>query len=156
MLPINQCDPKLSQRIAAFAPVAGAFYNTEITEESQCDPVTMDNPCNAGRTNIPILEMHGGNDQTIDFHGGWRKGACIPAIRHWTKDWAKRNNLDLNDVESSITGTDNGIKYVYGDGLVTLVKAGDDVGHVWMSVDKGNADVEASDWVMEFFRKHSL
>ncbi|KAK7752842.1 hypothetical protein SLS62_005184 [Diatrype stigma] len=150
------CDWDLSRRIAAFAPVAGAFYNAAIDVEGDCDPVTMQNACDAGRADIPILELHGGNDHTINFHGDWRQGACLPAIRHWAKDWARRDGLDLDDRESDVAGTDGGQKWVYGNGLVTLVKAGDDVGHVWMSKDKGNADIEASEWVMDFFRKHSL
>lgn len=152
------CDRDLSRRIAAFAPVAGAFYNAAIDVEGECDPVTMENACDAGRADVPILELHGGDDRTISFHGDWRQGACLPAVRHWAKDWARRDGLDLDDRESAVAGTDGGQMWVYGDGdgLVTLVKAGDDVGHVWMSIDRGNADIEASEWVMDFFRKHSL
>ncbi len=159
-------DPGLARRLAAVAPVSGAFYNTAVDKEADCEPRSLRDACAVadaagarpwrdGR-GLPVLELHGGADDTISFHGGFRKGACLPAIRHWAKDWARRDRLDLKDAVVPIPGTRNGVKYVYGDGLVTLVYAGDDVGHVWMSEDRGNAGIEASAMVMEFFRKYSL
>ncbi|RYP79474.1 hypothetical protein DL770_006655 [Monosporascus sp. CRB-9-2] len=156
------CDAATSGRIAAFAPVSGAFYNASVDRASRCDPPHLENACEAPRTRTqngsrtPMLELHGGADDVISFHGGFRKGACLPAIRHWAKDWARRNRLELRDDVVPVEGTRNGVQYAYGDGLVTLVYAGDDVGHVWMSRDAGNADLDASAWIMDFFRKYSL
>lgn len=130
-------------------------YNTSINRESKCEPRSLTNQCAPGRSNIPMLEMHGGGDDVISFHGGWRKDACLPALRHWAKDWARRDNLDLNPAEKSVKGADkSALQYVYGDGLVTLLYAGDDVGHVWMT--DSNAGFEASDRVMAFFGKYHL
>lgn len=150
------CDGEMSGRIAAFAPVSGAFYDTSVGDQAQCHPLSLNSVCSPSRTDVAMLELHGGDDDTISFHGGFRKGACLPTIRHWAKDWARRDNLDINDAVIKIKGTKNGVKYRYSDGLVTLVYAGDDVGHVWMSKDAGNADIEASEMVMDFFRKYSL
>jgi poly(3-hydroxybutyrate) depolymerase len=57
------CDTKLSTKIAAFAPVAGAFYIPNFIEKG----------CNPGRPDIPILEFHGGNDGVIPYSGGPRR-----------------------------------------------------------------------------------
>ncbi|RYP01083.1 hypothetical protein DL764_006317 [Monosporascus ibericus] len=92
----------------------------------------------------PVLKLHGGADDVISFHGGFRKAACLLAIPHWAKDWEKRNGLELRDDVVPARGTRHGVQHVYGDGLVMLVYAGDDVGHVWMPRDTGNADLDAS------------
>ncbi|RYP76352.1 hypothetical protein DL771_001791 [Monosporascus sp. 5C6A] len=97
------CDAATSERLAAFAPVSGAFYNASLDRSSRCDPPHLENACEATHTRTenrsitPMLELHGGADDVIDFHGGFRKGACLPAIRRWAKDWARRNRLDLRD-----------------------------------------------------------
>ncbi|RYP20956.1 hypothetical protein DL765_002493 [Monosporascus sp. GIB2] len=75
----------------------------------------------------PGAELHGGAEDVISFHGGLRKGACLPAICHWAKDWARRNRLDLRDVVVPVGGTRSGVRHMYSDGLVTLVYAADDV-----------------------------
>lgn len=30
-----------------------------------------------------MLEFHGGDDTTISYAGGERKGECLPSITHW-------------------------------------------------------------------------
>jgi polyhydroxybutyrate depolymerase len=48
----------LSSRIAAFAPISGAFY-TNVSK-----------PCNPSRMIIPIIDFHGMADTTIRYYGG--------------------------------------------------------------------------------------
>ncbi|KAK5994242.1 Feruloyl esterase B [Cladobotryum mycophilum] len=67
------CDPTLSSRIAAFAPVSGAFY----IDSSLCMPSKVDIPCKNSRSNIPFLEFHGGNDSTIPYKGGPDRGSVF-------------------------------------------------------------------------------
>lgn len=55
------CDPEATKRIAAFAPVSGAFYLTQNQTLPACTP---------SRTPIPILEFHGWKDTTIPYLGG--------------------------------------------------------------------------------------
>jgi len=150
------CHPVTSTRIAAFAPVCGAFYVTAVDKEAECHPETLAIPCSAGRTNIPIMELHGGSDDTINYNGDFRKGACLPSIMHWTEAWARRNGASTVASTRSLDWTVDGEVYRY-DGLrVRHVYAGDDVGHVWMSKEKGNADIEATNWVIPFFNEYTL
>lgn len=112
------CDATLSKRIAAFAPVSGAHYVSDYG--STCDPWTVViQPCNPGRTNIPILNFHGLNDSTIRYWGGERKDGCLPAIPHWTQTWARRDGLELTNTSSSVPGASSGssaVMYEFGSG----------------------------------------
>ncbi|KAI0008066.1 carbohydrate esterase family 1 protein [Xylariaceae sp. FL0662B] len=159
------CDPQMSARIAAFAPVSGAYYITEITKESDCHPETVEVPCDASPRNIPIMAFHGGNDSTIRYHGDFRSGACLPDVSSWAKQWALRDGLDGTPINTTIPEADNGMIMSYGGGLVTLVYDGDNIGHDWPSttVNSDNeregherAKFNASEWIMDFFREHSL
>jgi poly(3-hydroxybutyrate) depolymerase len=73
------CDPLLSTRIAALAPVAGAFYINTLP----CNAATVMIPCNPGRNNIPMLEFHDGNDTTIRYAGVQSEGEYLPSIPQW-------------------------------------------------------------------------
>lgn len=150
------CDPGTSTRLAAFAPVAGAFYIESVTDEADCDPDTVRIPCAPGRVGIPITEFHGGDDDTIHFEGGMRKGACLPSITHWVEEWSIRNGAGSESTTQPIAGTDGGQTYEYEGGQVRLVYAGHDVGHVWESNELGTADIEATRWIIDFFQSHSL
>ncbi|KAI1800798.1 carbohydrate esterase family 1 protein [Daldinia bambusicola] len=157
------CDAGLSKRIAAFAPVSGAYYIKEINKEADCHPETVEVPCDAGRSNIPILAFHGGADATINYNGGFRSGACLPAISSWAKQWAARDNLDQTPKNTTIPGAQNGVQMSYGGGLVSLVYDGDNIGHAWPSTQpnsdndgKDLAAFNASTSIMEFFRSHRL
>ena len=151
------CDAALSPRFAAFAPVAGAYYITSIENEEDCYPNKVQIPCAAPvrRGGIPIMAFHGGDDRTINYGGGWRADTCLPSIPHWAAFWAVREGLHAKPVNTTaIPGSANGEVMDYGDGLVNLVYAGDDVKHVWP--DHDNAAFEASSMVMDFFRQHTL
>ncbi|KAI2605640.1 carbohydrate esterase family 1 protein [Hypoxylon sp. NC1633] len=157
------CDPDMSRRIAAFAPVSGAYYIKEVDKESECHPEIVQVPCDAGRANIPIMAFHGGADHTIEYHGDFRSNACLPDVSSWARQWALRDSLIGTPVNSSIAKSENGVAMSYGDGLVTLVYDGDNVGHDWPSTEE-NADNEglrlagfnASTQIMEFFRGRKL
>ncbi|KAI0136866.1 carbohydrate esterase family 1 protein [Xylariales sp. AK1849] len=163
------CNQVVSQRIAAFAPVSGAFY----TDDPTCgNPSTEAIPCNPGRDKIPVLDFHGGNDTTISIDGGPRNGGCLPAIQHWVSDWVARDNLttDTSQTESltdSLTGSAQ--MYQYGDGsengLVTFVYDGDHVNHDWPATipnsdneahGSGPASFNASSMIMAYFQKYDL
>lgn len=88
---------------AAFAPVSGAFY----VDDEECEePDTVDIPCTPGRTNIPMIEFHGGADETIRYAGAPRRGICVPSILHWVQQWAERNGLEQPQNTSSVVGDD--------------------------------------------------
>lgn len=153
------CDADLSKRIAAFAPVSGAFY----IDTSPCRASTVKIPCNAGRTNIPFLEFHGGNDTTIAYKGGARKGECLPTIPHFIQEWAVRDGLGSKNTSSSVAADTT--LYKFGsDGLVRHIY-NSVIGHDWPSTqlnedNKRNghhvASFNATPIILDFFNSHSL
>jgi poly(3-hydroxybutyrate) depolymerase len=59
-------------QFAALAPVAGSFY-TDVNGTG----------CTPARSPLPILEIHGGSDQTVFYDGGEGEGGPLPAIPTW-------------------------------------------------------------------------
>jgi len=108
------CDPNLSNQIAAFAPVSGAYY---ISAAGQCQPDTIAIPCNPSRRDIPVLEFHGANDETIPYAGGKRRGECLPSIEHWAQEWSMRNGFESQNVTTT-EYEDNVQVSSFGNGLV--------------------------------------
>jgi len=156
------CDRTLSTRIAAFAPVSGAFYQAQLP----CEPTSTDIQCTPGREKIPFLEFHGGNDSTINYFGGERKDACLPAITYFVQMWAMRNGISLQ-FNTSLTALDTVI-FTYGTGsdagLVTHV-FDTNIGHDWPSTLPNSdnsqagrhvASFNASTAVMDFFSQYTL
>lgn len=71
----------LSSRIAAFAPVSGAFY------------ANVSEPCNPSRLIIPIIDFHGMADTIIKYYGGKNaQGFWLDPIPEVLRAWAKRQN----------------------------------------------------------------
>lgn len=124
------CDATLSQRVAAYAPVSGAFYISDYGDT--CEPTTVPiEPCSPGRTNIPMLEFHGMADDTIAYMGGARKGGCLASIPHWIQTWAQRDGLAATNVSLGVPGALSGssaVMYEFGSGwqrgLVTHIMDG--------------------------------
>ncbi|MCJ1404525.1 hypothetical protein MMC11_007751 [Xylographa trunciseda] len=98
------CHETLSGRIAAFAPVSGAFYeklNSTIPLGGPCEP-------NRNRSSVPILEFHGQADNTIRYNGQRdRDGAKIPSIPSWLGGWAVRNGC-ANGTEGNVESLHGG------------------------------------------------
>ncbi|KAL0932135.1 ferulic acid esterase [Colletotrichum truncatum] len=160
------CHKGLSTRFAAFAPVSGSFY---IENVENCDPNTVEIPCTPGRpsTSIPIIEFHGGIDTIISYNGSSdRRGACLPNIFHWATSWALRDNLSGQAAETSITTRAKRYQWGSGNqlGLVSHIFE-QDVNHSWPYTGKnsdnkahkdGPASYNASQYIVDFFRKHRL
>lgn len=146
------CSPE-GGRFAAFAPVSGAFYTDNPETHVKCTP---------SRTELPILEFHGGNDTTIPYTGGTGKGGLLPDIDQWLGWWAERDGLAAETVSSEYGGEVQHTVFGSGecDGLVQGYKV-EHLGHVWPST-KPNLDsdtptvVEATEVIMEFFRRWRL
>lgn len=166
MVGMLACDQSLSTRIAAFAPVSGAFY---VMPEGDCEPDSVDLPCSAGRSDIPILEFHGGSDPVIPYYGdSGKRDACLPTIPHWVQTWARRNNLGTTNTSTSITKAATWHRFGTGSslGLVSHVYDGADVGHVWPAREKQNgvgdigasstASFDATPMILEFFGNYTL
>jgi poly(3-hydroxybutyrate) depolymerase len=59
---------------AAFAPASGAYYT---------DNSGVDDGCKPARASLPILEIHGGSDESVYYSGGVGEGGIEPAIPDW-------------------------------------------------------------------------
>lgn len=68
----------LPRRIAAFAPVAGAYYPQTTVGCRQSPPV-------------PVLEFHGTADPVIHYGGGTSHGEAYPSIPDWLKTWTAKD-----------------------------------------------------------------
>ncbi|KAK4934790.1 hypothetical protein LTR10_024030 [Elasticomyces elasticus] len=156
------CDPTLSARFAAFAPVSGAYY----VDTLPCNATTVNLPCSPARHDIPLLAFHGGNDTTISYNGGERKDECLPTIPHFIEEWAARDLLSPDN--TTIPIANNTVLYRYGAGLETgLVGLVYDavIGHDWPSTAP-NADNQvaghhpasfnATPIILGFFATHPL
>lgn len=139
---------RMSDRIAAIAPVAGAFYPG--TRED-CEP---ERP-------VPVIEFHGTHDATIPYAGDADRD--LPAIPDWVRGWADRNGCagttTSRRIEPDITvfrshGCDRGaeVRHVAVDGG----------GHTWPGADvySGGGEttqtIEAHEVLWHFVSRHRL
>lgn len=154
------CDSKATERIAAFAPVAGAFYLDEKTQElPPCKPTK-------SRETIPILEFHGWKDTKIDYLGGPndnRGYGTTTNIVKWVDDWAERNGFDVNaNVTIHLCGEDKLVtRYNWGDSVIHYNMS--NLKHVWPSSFPNEdtkhttcKEAEATKVILEWFSKWSL
>jgi poly(3-hydroxybutyrate) depolymerase len=159
------CEPTLSQTFAAFALVAPLLY----TDVQPCvEPYQFPIPCSPGRTDVPILEFHGGRDRAAKYRGDYarRPGECLPSVPWWIKTWARNNGLDTKGNTMQLaadTPTTSITKYGSGDkeGLVTHV-FDSKLGHDWPSKSNNSdnngrpAKFEATPMILDFFDAHPL
>ncbi|OAL50923.1 alpha/beta-hydrolase [Pyrenochaeta sp. DS3sAY3a] len=110
---ILACDAEATKRIAAFAPVSGAFYLNEDQELPACNP---------SRKPIPIMELHGWKDTTIPYLGGLnkRENANITNIATYVDKWATRNGFDVagNETTYLCRGNRKVTRYSWDDVVV--------------------------------------
>lgn len=85
---ILACDADATKRIAAFAPVSGAFYL-----DADQEPL----PCNPSRKPVPLMEFHGYSDTTIPYKGGinTRGNANTTDVVTYLNDWAQRDGFGV-------------------------------------------------------------
>jgi polyhydroxybutyrate depolymerase len=133
---------RLPSRIAAFAPVSGAFY----PQGGACEP----------SRRAPLIDFHGTADTTIPYGGNPAKG--LPSIPDWLAGWASRDGcfprpLEFSPVRDVVT------QWWLGCSLVHFQVQ--HAGHVWPST-KPNLDsatpttIDATPVIWQFFRAHPL
>ncbi|MGH3433498.1 MAG: alpha/beta hydrolase family esterase [Thermocrispum sp.] len=137
---------RMSDRIAAFAPVAGAFY----PQGGACHPARP----------APLLEIHGKADAIIPYDGDPVKG--LPPLPEWLAGWAERDGClerpvvrDLGDGvhRSHWRGCDRRSDVVH--------YAVDSLAHDWPSTEP-NPDsdqpsvIDATPVILRFFAQHRL
>jgi poly(3-hydroxybutyrate) depolymerase len=155
------CNATSAARIAAFAPVSGAFYI-----DADCDdPSTVTIPCDPGRCNVPIIEFHGGADFLVSIDGGERRSACLPSIQHYMQNWAELDGLNSTPVQVYNITTAATISKYDDAGTVTFVYDGDDVEHDWpftiptadTAMDGGDpATFNATSIILDWFGNFTL
>ncbi|KAF1915427.1 poly depolymerase [Ampelomyces quisqualis] len=156
------CDPTASKRIAAFAPVSGAFYLNTVTQQLP--------DCKPGRLPIPIMEFHGLMDSTINYTGGLndRGNAKSADIMTYVDLWAKRDGFAI-DAKMTSTLCDGSQahkqvkKYDWGCGTVVHY-AYKNLEHDWpSSTPNGDTqdkltckEAEATSLILAWFKKWTL
>lgn len=153
------CDSKATERIAAFAPVSGAFYLDNNTNElPPCNPTTT-------RDVIPIMEFHGLKDDTIDYTGGpnTRGNANSVNIPLWVDGWATRNGFKINaNISIALCKKNRRVtRYSWNDTVVHY--AFSNLYHDWPSTFANGdtnlttcADADATSVILEWFKKWKL
>ena len=68
------CNNTVGGEFAAFAPGSGAFYTNNDDNHGDCEPA---------RVPTPILEFHGGSDESVLYDGGEGSGGQLPAVDTW-------------------------------------------------------------------------
>ncbi|WP_265444543.1 alpha/beta hydrolase family esterase [Flexivirga meconopsidis] len=139
---------RMSDRFAAFAPVAGAFY-PQATEG-----------CNTAKP-ASVLEIHGTGDATIPYAGDPDRG--LPPIRSYVDGWAARDRCAATPKVRTI-GRDVQIVDWSGCTAGTSVRhvAVSGGGHVWpgTSTYSGGgyvtSTIHAEDVMWKFFGQHRL
>jgi polyhydroxybutyrate depolymerase len=139
---------RAADRIAAIAPVAGAYYGTG---EPPCAPTRP----------VPVIAFHGTADATIPYPGDPERG--LPAVADWAAAWAERNRCHAGphreavgpDVEvSRWTGCERGTQV-----RLVAVEGG---GHTWPGADVYSGGghttqtIEAHVVAWDFLRHHRL
>jgi len=154
---ILACDPAMSSKIAAFAPVSAAIY---------LDAKNNTPPCNPSRTPVPLMEFHGYLDDTIAYNGFFRRGFFTYPIPQYIHDWAVRDGCSKKRKSTLCTGKGQSevIEYEWKcrgvkDALVHYNIS--NIGHDWPSTypnEDGDLTTcfDATTKIMEFFERHPL
>ncbi|TCC57423.1 poly(3-hydroxybutyrate) depolymerase [Kribbella pittospori] len=136
---------QLADRIAAIAPVSGAFY----IEGKRCAPSRP----------VPVLDIHGTGDTTIPYGGDGQRD--LPSVQTWVRDWSVRDHCD-QDPRVSQQG-DDVLKFTYKGCKADVVHvAVTDGGHSWPGSDASSGPgyvtqtFEAHELIGAFFRAHRL
>jgi polyhydroxybutyrate depolymerase len=134
----------LSERIAAFAPVAGNFY-------------AIPGGCHPGRP-ISILDYHGTADQVVPYVGiptrevpDWP----LPSIPRWLASWAARDGCSANASVFYQSGHLTGIRWTGCQAGAEIIHYREEgAGHVWPPLrDDG---LMAAQVMWQFFQVHPL
>lgn len=148
------CDPDASKRFAAYGAVSAAYYQFTDASRRRCDGDTVDITCDNGGTKVALLDIHGGNDDTIPYAGGYRRSACLPSVPHFVASWAERNGMDTANQTSKV---DHGhaTHYTFGEGEAEgMVQSYyvPTLSHAWASGSNGEV-LKATDVLMDFFNE---
>lgn len=136
---------QLADRIAAIAPVSGAFY----IQGTHCAPSRP----------IPVLDIHGTGDTTIPYGGDGQRD--LPDVQTWVRDWSVRDHC-RQDPKTDQLG-DDVLTFTYRGCKADVVHiAVTDGGHTWPGSDSTSGPgyvtqtFQAADLIGSFFKAHKL
>jgi polyhydroxybutyrate depolymerase len=134
---------RMSDRIAAFAPVSGNFYEP-------------DEGCHPNRP-VPMMEFHGTGDHVVSYYGVPESVSPrwpLPSIPQWLRAWAARDGCAPEPTTSLDDGAVTGMAWdgCAGSGAVIhyRIEGGE---HAWPP-SIGGRPAAAIMW--EFFQAHPL
>src|SRR5581483_6858856 len=115
---------KLANRIAAFAPVSGAYF---ASVEQSCAP----------HHPVPLLEFHGTADGVVPYEGGGSESFL--SVTHWLADWVSRDQCQSGPATFSTSAGTTGEEWTGCDGNALVEHYVIDGGtHAWPN---GGAEV---------------
>lgn len=85
------CNATVGGEFAAFAPASGSFYTNNDANHANCKPA---------RVPTPMLEFHGGADESVKYGGGQGEGGVEPAIPVWCVTFANATNSFSSEYRS--------------------------------------------------------
>ncbi|KAJ9131608.1 Feruloyl esterase C-like protein [Pleurostoma richardsiae] len=131
------CNDTVGGEFAAFAPASGAFYTD--ANGTGCTPA---------RSPLPMLEFHGGSDESVYYDGGQGEGGYEPPILEWLGYWAERNGCQSPPTnESSFDDDVHHITWVCQGQFGTLQHYKvDDMKHQWPSEEPNFSQIAAGGW----------
>ncbi|RDA87271.1 hypothetical protein CP532_1328 [Ophiocordyceps camponoti-leonardi (nom. inval.)] len=141
------CSPRHGDRLAAIAPVSGAFYaDAKPGANARCRPDHLP---------LPVMEVHGTADESAPYEGGQGRGGPLPSIPEWVARWAKRDGCYGESVDHVLAGGvvhDLRWEHCAGrhEGVLRHVRI-DGWPHKWPGPD---APFDASVGVIEFLTSH--
>jgi poly(3-hydroxybutyrate) depolymerase len=147
------CSSTPGARIAAFAPVSGAFYDFR-----------GGNGCQPSRKGLPVMEFHGDNDTTIPYEGGAGSGGDLPDVGNWLAWWGDWNGCRKPaSVSEEYGGGVTVSSWDCGKGKKGLVKGYKvhGLGHDWPSLtpnldNSEGSVVEATRVIVDWFARWRL
>lgn len=144
---------KLSERIAAFGGVAGAY----VVSWEDCNPARP----------VPAIIFHGTADPIVPFEGGPSHSFDVPFVNipEWVRQLAERNGCGLPAFEMPTQGEVDGYQYRNcengADVDFYIINGG---GHSWPGGDplprwivgETTDDINATRLMWDFFKEHPL
>ncbi len=140
---------RLSDRIAAIAPIAGLFF---------VDGCAADRP-------VPVITFHGTHDEYVPFEGGGVRSSSLPVrpVEESLHDWATHNGCAEDPETTRVSGSVRLIRYQGCDQGATVelyvIEGG---GHTWPGaidipwLGATTHEISAADLMWAFFEAHPM
>lgn len=146
---------ELSDTIAAIAPVSGVMGTGYAKKQTRP---------------ISVIHFHGLKDTFVPYNGGSGRGtlknADLPSVEETINYWISFNGCSKEPQQATREG--NALRRYYGNGkdkTEVILWILEDGGHTWpggestlpqLMVGKVNTDINASQLIWEFFKRHPM